>query len=457
MKLLGRFGAVLVIGCITVSIALAANQVRSASTGEIAADNLPNRFRTGGEQPLPCIRNGRHIGLAASDSSVENRLNGDQFLYVTLRTWLERQIGVASGCSMIDVNPGIRYFQEAVRTPVTGVLSNQDVDILEAALKKARGIQKGDAPDMIDLVVERLPKPRIDPGPWKPTCSPSRAELSGRAMRFENQTIESSWKSDLNYQKIVRAWGYAHLNMPRGVMCPDFPFIVSELQSAYGRQSTGILTQADFDDIQKAVKLGAGRHTVAMQEYDRRKEDEARRKEDDARRRADDERKQQELVLQAYNTGVTIFGVELGKRLPDLPDCRFSKPTCITTSNMSAELFFSQNERPAILIGDRLRINVAVIAMPNGAQDYRVNEIRFRIGHDSVIEFEKKFGKASVASKRLQNIYGASWENRIYTWLPHPNAKVILDCNQSFGDENCHVLAAVNTADRERRAGGRQL
>ena len=123
------------------------------STTDFAARKLPTPAVTPGDLPRPCppmkeLLKKRPPEIQYSTPAAKNRVSGDPFLGATLRNWARRHFGYAQDLC-VEADFVVRKFQEATGAPVTGTLTDADVDRLAQALdagRKAFGRAQPEAP-----------------------------------------------------------------------------------------------------------------------------------------------------------------------------------------------------------------------------------------------------------------------------------------------------------------------
>ncbi len=131
-------------------IAQAALAQQIPSTSEFAARRLPPAQLLPGELPRSCAvspqeaKTRYQFQFAAPQT--EARWNYEGFLSWTLQAWAKQQFAYTD-IKCFEAGFAVRKFQEASGTPATGVLSEADLDRIQAAMDAGRKAQARATPD----------------------------------------------------------------------------------------------------------------------------------------------------------------------------------------------------------------------------------------------------------------------------------------------------------------------
>jgi len=112
------------------------------STTDYAAQRMPVPAVAPGELPRPCrsiseLLKKRPPDIQYATPEGKRRASGDPFLAASLRAWARRHFGYTNDMC-VEADFVVRKFQAATGAPVTGVLSDADVDRIAQALDAGR-------------------------------------------------------------------------------------------------------------------------------------------------------------------------------------------------------------------------------------------------------------------------------------------------------------------------------
>lgn len=297
-------------------------------------------------------------------------------------------------------------------------------------------------------VLAHLPTPTILPGELPRPCVDDYKKL--KRLEFQSPTAQSRWAADPALMGTLQYWAEKYFGIPiRKFECMDMPFTVLKFQETTGAAPTGRLSDDDIERIAAALEAGAKDNATAISAAGAAHEN-------------------------SWKTGVTLFGIELGSIVPNLPQCGFDlsdrRPTCLAGQPMSGavDLYFAKPELPAIVSGGSgaIKLRIAAVRSPDqirkgvvatAEREYRIVSMSFPTRQSALPEFEAKFGAPRIETQGWQNNFGAKWESKHYVWTPAPNVSISIACGVEF-DGGCNASANLRRSeDRPQPSTGRRL
>jgi len=211
------------------------------------------------------------------------------------------------------------------------------------------------------------------------------------------------------------------------MLCLDLDYTVRKFQEAAGGPVTGKLSARDLDRLAAAV--GAVRQDIAARE-DR------------------DAAVASQRAAEDWQSGITLFGLELGGLLPDWPRCQFTladQDTCTTGQGEARDLYFSSKERPPVLAEPSIALRTTAIPIGARQSQIRLVGMQFRTTTRHLAQFEAKFGPAQSETFTMQNEYGARWTGSRHVWELPGQVQIDIHCGEDFGASHvCDVRAALD-------------